>query len=277
MGHNETDPHRRPPRRANAEILATFGGGASAHLFTLDIPPGTSTRLEHAVIGFGATIDEIDMNANFSLAGGRYRDAARMFRARMYHRFGLTPPRVRRRVSSEGRSRDSPLRGLLVGSTSHFGTASVASAAVATAGRLGVMLVHFSGWGDVSAYPAGPARFREHLRLLATIDIHISGPGTTCMYQQLLPDGSVVVNLGSKPRSFSYMDEFMAEGAPYLRALCVPLLLRPQCLLLVRSESRPPQRLTLWTLSDGSPLLPTLPGGARLFRFPPHHCRTSAT
>ena len=44
----------------------------------------------------------------------------------------------------------------------------------------------------------------------------ISGPGTTMMYQQFLRDGSVVVNLGGNK---GYMDEFIAEGASYLRAL----------------------------------------------------------
>ena len=37
-------------------------------------------------------------------------------------------------------------------------------------------------------------------------------------YQQLLPDGSVVINLGDKTHG-SYMDEFMTEGSEFLRAI----------------------------------------------------------
>jgi hypothetical protein len=40
------------------------------------------------------------------------------------------------------------------------------------------------------------------------------------MYQQLMPDGSVLVNLGGRN---GFMDEFMAEGAPHLRALYAQL------------------------------------------------------
>ncbi|CAF3059251.1 unnamed protein product [Rotaria sp. Silwood2] len=81
------------------------------------------------------------------------------------------------------------------------------------------------------------ADFAHHLRLLRTTDIQITGPGTGSMYQSLVPDGSVVINVGGlipltpKDHNITYtshMEQYMASGAPYLKALYYPINERPK-------------------------------------------------
>jgi len=67
--------------------------------------------------------------------------------------------------------------------------------------------------------------FREHMKIISSTDVHISGPGTGQMYQTFLPDGAIHINLGMGKNSDAdgkrpaYMEEHMAEGAPHIRAL----------------------------------------------------------
>ncbi|CAF1283341.1 unnamed protein product [Rotaria sordida] len=79
--------------------------------------------------------------------------------------------------------------------------------------------------------------FTAQLRLLRTMDIHIIGPGTGAMYQTFLSDGSVVINVGgliplrSEDQNITYtgyMEQYMASGAPYLKALYYPINERPK-------------------------------------------------
>ncbi|CAF2806442.1 unnamed protein product [Rotaria sp. Silwood2] len=79
--------------------------------------------------------------------------------------------------------------------------------------------------------------FTHQLRLLRTMDIQIIAPGTGAMYQSFVPDGSVVINVGglisSTPQDqnityTAYMEQYMASGAPYLKALYYPINERPK-------------------------------------------------
>ncbi|CAF5145716.1 unnamed protein product, partial [Rotaria sp. Silwood1] len=69
------------------------------------------------------------------------------------------------------------------------------------------------------------------------MDIQITGPGTGSMYQSFVPDGSVVINAGgliplrAEDRNITYtsfMEQYMASGAPYLKALYYPINDRPK-------------------------------------------------
>ncbi|CAF4726185.1 unnamed protein product, partial [Rotaria sp. Silwood2] len=69
------------------------------------------------------------------------------------------------------------------------------------------------------------------------MDIQIIAPGTGAMYQSFVPDGSVVINVGglisSTPQDqnityTAYMEQYMASGAPYLKALYYPINERPK-------------------------------------------------
>lgn len=180
---------------------------------------------DHLVLGHGTSTDEYDMNVNFTLAAGRDLDAARHFRDRLYTALRLKHP-VWRKRSNEGRRAGSRLRALLVNSGTHHTVVPWAVEAKLEAGKFGVD-VTLVDWID-SHEPPGPSRLRVHLHLLSSIDIYISGPGTSIMYQQLLPDGCVVINLGTRdagplnsrgPNETDFMDEFMSEGAPHLRVL----------------------------------------------------------
>lgn len=88
--------------------------------------------------------------------------------------------------------------------------------------------VTYLSWQDV------PDMMKEQMPLLAKMHVYVSGPGTGIMYHPMLRDGSVLVNLGQQyllqgyeptanrsklTRAFGYMEEYMAGGLPYQRAL----------------------------------------------------------
>eukprot|EP00747_Dinoflagellata_sp_TGD_P044342 gnl/TRDRNA2_/TRDRNA2_143213_c1_seq4.p1 gnl/TRDRNA2_/TRDRNA2_143213_c1~~gnl/TRDRNA2_/TRDRNA2_143213_c1_seq4.p1 ORF type:complete len:305 (+),score=32.21 gnl/TRDRNA2_/TRDRNA2_143213_c1_seq4:62-916(+) len=147
-------------------------------------------------------------------------DAARHFRARLYKSFGLEPPHTRHR-SSDFRQPKVPLQALLIDGGRHA-MGEFFEAAAHLSKVHGITFKRIS-WANHTGMQSGADFFREHLQFLSQTDIHISGPGTTLMYQQLLQDGSVVVNLGAgdaeSGKLINFGDEYMAEGAPYLRAL----------------------------------------------------------
>jgi len=187
-------------------------------------------------VGIGANIDEVDANINYTHPGGvSSLDAVRKFRDRLMHKFDiLVKPRP---IPSP----TTVLQAIVIQSRTHHSIAEGAfQEAAMESARYGVDL-KFVYWPDIGFdkeevqigqlvdYQEGlgrgatPAAFAAQLRLLAKTDIHISGPGTSMMYQQLLRDGSVHVNLGNKIIKNSvptaYMDEFMAEGSPHIRCL----------------------------------------------------------
>jgi len=125
--------------RSHAEILGIFGGWGVTWVTDM---PGQVHRYDEVVLGFGATKDELDMNVNFTLAPGRWRDAPRRFRARMYSKFGLEAPEVRRRSSAEGRVAGGNLSAIII-SASHYGLSGAeATGAVQIAAENGVTATH---------------------------------------------------------------------------------------------------------------------------------------
>lgn len=233
------NPMNVQAQQRHERIFGIFGGlGLKGDGHPLGSNGSTMTDYDYPqifgdmLVGIGANIDEIDANINYTLPGGvSSLDAVRKFRDRLMDKFDIL---VKRRPSSPR----TALRAIVVQSASHHSVSeSTYFEAVAEAARYGVKLKYVY-WPDIGfdeegvtrrrvGYPSGlekgspPAAFAAQLRLLAKTDIHISGPGTSMMYQQLLRDGSVHVNLGNKKISspHRYMDEFMAEGSQHIRCL----------------------------------------------------------
>lgn len=219
MGPIDPNYASREIYEANEGVLGTIAGSGILRTAALQ---GVHV-FEKVVAGQGPNSQEFDVNANFTLGSSRSLDAARIFRKRVYSAFGIEPPSVQK-TSNEGLASNQPVKGLLINS-GRVSTNGWGDKAVELARKDGVELDHIHWWHDINkANPAesGIATFREHLQKLVQARIHISGPGTTMMYQQFLPEGSVVVNLGSwdgRAKTKIFMDEYMAEGAPYLRAI----------------------------------------------------------
>merc|ERR1711862_522354 len=79
------------------------------------------------------------------------------------------------------------------------------------------MEVMFIDWGSIKS-------FQTQMAKLCTAAVHVSSIGTSQIYQTFLRDGAVHVNLGFVERERQkpfplFMEQYMAEGAPYLRAL----------------------------------------------------------
>lgn len=170
------------------------------------------------------TVQKTDINVNYTLGAARALDAARAFRDRIYKFLDVQPAKHRSK-SNEDRSTTQPMQAILI-EGGHMPVGAFAEEAVQICAGYGIELKPMS-WTDSTLFPTteeslytapGVSTFRQHLQLLRNTDIHISGPGTTMMYQQFLPDGSVIVNLGDIDTG-NTMDEYMAEGAPHLRAL----------------------------------------------------------
>ena len=230
-----------------AVIFRQFGGGRLTKLSDLSKAsklPDALFLFEELVMG-GADLCQRCINTLYELPGGRELDGTRLFRVRMYRMFNHLPPRPRRSFM-ERRAANATLKAILI-HNKRFSPRELEEiqALVAQANndtRLNVNLQFV----DYRAMPAGP-RFganagllaeehldlETHLKLLASVDIHISGPGTAQMYVPFLPDGSVAVSVGQvrcrqagagkfECLSVSHMEQYLAGGCPYLRAIYYP-------------------------------------------------------
>jgi len=181
-------------------------------------------HFEEAVVGSGTNSAKLDMNGNFSLGACRELDACRSFRRKAYLSQGLpVPPPAR----SAG-----PFRVIIVGNKRL--KLQMLAEALQEMTALGKPLedfqIRFVDWtkprpGLHQSMQSG--NLIEHLEILSQADIHMSAGGTGQMYQHFLPDGAVHINLGgghlqNHGENQGFMEEYMAEGAPYLRALYYP-------------------------------------------------------
>jgi len=93
--------------------------------------------------------------------------------------------------------------------------------------------INYVSWSPNAKHPdMQTGNFTRHMEIIRQTDIHVSGPGTGQMYQTFLPDGAVHVNLGQLITGGDFclkckvmqgfMEEYMAEGAPYLKVLFHP-------------------------------------------------------
>jgi len=173
-------------------------------------------RLEEAIIGRGLNGQKLDVNANMSLGGCRLLDGCRAFRRHVFSSVGLPQPRP---------ARSKPPFRVIVVQNKRYGKGMLEKVTEELQKDPGLSDFHvdFVNWSPNRPVGANPSlqtgNFTRHMEIIANTDIHISGPGTGQMYQTFLPDGAVHVNLGDVSSGQGYMEEYMAEGSPYFRAL----------------------------------------------------------
>lgn len=178
-------------------------------------------RFEDLVMGHGTNAQKLDMNVNLSLGACRELDACRAFRRRVFHFHGLPDPPPALRTG--------PFRVIVVKNKRFGEQLNSMTQELQHEERPGGMLSDFQikyvNWSpSARGNPSlQTGNFTRHLEIIGSTDVHISAPGTGQMYQTFLPDGAVHINLGEPGwANQGYMEEYMAEGAPYLRALYYP-------------------------------------------------------
>lgn len=217
----EVEEHVPGAFARNEEVLGTIGRGKVARLWELS----DMRRYDTLVLGIGVNGAQLDQNGNFTLGAARGLNATWWLRQRMYDAMGLEP----RRRSQDSHRR--PMRGIII-HNKRFGTGEEEPPWVASvieqAAAHGVEL-RYVRWsqpvsgtnGDLPDTGVGGSRFMQHLAIVSQADLHISAPGTAMFYQSFLRDGSVHINLGEGGRTHVpwYMEEYLAEASPYIRAL----------------------------------------------------------
>jgi hypothetical protein len=179
-------PDARADYSQNHEIFARFAGRPLEDLS--EWPRGRWVRVETVLAGAGWTgLNAVSPTYQMSPPPlGPARDALRRFRDRMHLRHGL-PASPRRRLSTDGRALDRPLRVLLVPNKRSYGVLSELARAAERA---------------CPGVEAEALDFREaflwedQLAAFGAADIYVSGIGTGFVGSFLLPDGAVAINLG---------------------------------------------------------------------------------
>ncbi|CAF3815126.1 unnamed protein product [Rotaria sp. Silwood1] len=256
------------------DILNRFSGlGIMKHYVLNDMSNGSWFVFDEFVMGGGMMCQRCTQ-PNLQLPGGVELDGSRLFRDRMYLQHGIIPPARRYKSSTEGRNRHDVLVAYVIDNKRYTEndrkeinaaieeinnyTIAHHNRSIADINKLDWPLVKVSyiDYGSAesrkrksSRFTATPidtrsptyelieTYFTAQLRLLRTMDIQITGPGTGSMYQSFVPDGSVVINAGgliplrAEDRNITYtsfMEQYMASGAPYLKALYYPINDRPK-------------------------------------------------
>lgn len=165
-------------------------------------------RMPVAIAG-SKSMGQRHMNADMSLHGGRHLQGTRLYRERFFASHGLSL----RQAPAQGRA--------IIINNKRFSQDEVAMLKSIT--DIDGMPCDFVDWR------ATRHSFRAQLQILVDKVVHISGPGTSTFYQLFLRDGSVHVNLGMVPTHLFmgmrqtffpfFMETYLAEGAPYIRAL----------------------------------------------------------
>jgi len=137
---------------------------------------------------------------------GRELEGTRLYRDRLNKAFGIAPPSkdAERNVCIIDNIRfKKPEKEMMKGLKEISG-----------------LPVKWIDWHDIKP-------FAKQLEVLQTCAVHATSGGTGQMYQPFLPDGSVHVNFGQNlddkqdPFPF-FMEVYMSEGTPYIRALYYP-------------------------------------------------------
>eukprot|EP00746_Dinoflagellata_sp_MGD_P129152 gnl/MRDRNA2_/MRDRNA2_63398_c0_seq1.p1 gnl/MRDRNA2_/MRDRNA2_63398_c0~~gnl/MRDRNA2_/MRDRNA2_63398_c0_seq1.p1 ORF type:complete len:600 (+),score=88.93 gnl/MRDRNA2_/MRDRNA2_63398_c0_seq1:120-1919(+) len=211
-------------------VFRTFGGGEWMPWYQDSLKHGWH-HFAHAVAGSGRKGARI-FNRDLALNGARELSAAWLFRQRMYQSHGLQPP-VARTLSAANRT--GRLQGIIVDNKRYSPPfksmlQTWMKNPKGTEGGTIDLQLHYIDYG-------AHRNFTEHLRILRDVAVHVSAAGTGQCYAPLLPDGSVHVNLGNngwpsfihdkaepwEKFGVSFMEEYWAEGIPYIRALYYPV------------------------------------------------------
>jgi hypothetical protein len=229
---------------SHATIFRRFSGGRLHWLPDLTAASeqrGALFMFEEFVMGSGGMCQRC-VNPRYELPGGYELDGARLFRDRMYHYFNLLSP-VRRASSMDERRDGAALRGVVVMNkrftASHLAAIDSVMRRVHDAAsplNLQLSLVDFAAhpgqnrYGRVDLLSKDHLPLEAHLRLLSASDMYISAPGTAIMYVPFMPDGSVLVALGAYGKinqwhgvAAGFMEQYVAAGCPYLRAVMYPI------------------------------------------------------
>jgi hypothetical protein len=187
---------------------------------------------DELVMGSG-TMCQRCIQPNLQLPGGIELDASRLFRDRMYQQHGLTPPVVRHKSSSEGRTSHSILSAYIIDNkrftdndrkeinnamnqinnyTNSYLNKTINNITKPEWPLINVTYLYYARVkvenlnssqingrlidSPVPTYKSMDNKFIAQLRIVQRMDIHITGPGTGQMYQTFLSDGSVNINLG---------------------------------------------------------------------------------
>ncbi|CAF3822772.1 unnamed protein product [Rotaria sp. Silwood1] len=257
------------------DILNRFSGlGIMKHYVLNDMSNGSWFVFDEFVMGGGMMCQRCTQ-PNLQLPGGVELDGSRLFRDRMYLQYGVIPPVRRYKSSAEGRNRHDILVAYVIDNKRYREndrreiyaameeinnyTIEHQNRSIADINKLDwplvkVSYIHYYRIGEVhkkkrTRFNATPTDARSptyelvetflgaQLRLLRTMDIQITGPGTGAMYQTFLPDGSVVINVGgliqlrAEDQNITYtsfMEQYMTSGAPYLKGLYYPINDRPK-------------------------------------------------
>lgn len=178
-------------------------------------------RFEVVLAGSGAK-GQRWMNSDLRLPGFE-EGAVRLFRDRMYRGYGIAAARP----WTEGRRR-TDARAIIVDNKRYTDKERSEMASLISVARNHGYNMTYVDWGKLGVQPDN---FGAHLEVLRDTDVYISGPGTGMMYAPFLPDKAVFVGLGAlvgsdAARWVTYMEEYVCEGTPYVRALYYPSRLR---------------------------------------------------
>ncbi|CAF3209111.1 unnamed protein product, partial [Rotaria sp. Silwood2] len=259
---------------SQGDIFNRFAGlGIIKHYILNNMSIGSWFVFDELVMGSGMMCQRCTQ-PNLQLPGGVELDGSRLFRDRMYVQHGIIPPTRRRKHSAEGRNRQDVLRAYIIDNKRYTEpdrkeidaaiyeinnyTIMHQNEGIIEISKLDGPLINVSYlyYNRIKPRERKSSRFNApkidarspthqltenyfmtQLRLMRTMDIHVTGPGTGSMYQTFLPDGSVVVNVGGlEPLTpedgnityTTYMEQYMTSGAPYLKGLYYPINERPK-------------------------------------------------
>ncbi|CAF0922650.1 unnamed protein product [Rotaria sp. Silwood1] len=250
------------------DIYSRFAGlGIIKHYILNSISTGRWFVFDELVMGSG-TMCQRCTQPNLQLPGGVEMNGTRLFRDRMYAQHGVIAP-IPLRKSNERRSPNDILYAYVI-DNKRFSeadkneiksaidelnnyTISHQNKSITNTSKLVWPLInvtyvyydkvkvrndtspHFNSTrfdARIPTYELKENNFMAQLRLLRTMDIHITGPGTGQMYQTFLPDGTVSINLGgllpwaqeqSRKAYASFLEQYMTSGTPYIKGLYYPI------------------------------------------------------
>lgn len=218
-GHNAPNVVKMLPGafERNEKVIELITGKSLIRSWVFDeLPDYYFGKFDTIIFGMGANGQKVDVNANFSLGSSRALGAAQLFRRFVYNSFQIQP-----RVSP-----GDTLQGIIVhnrrwGEKKPSWVDLVSAKVAKQKVRMQYIMWGVTGTEEKRTSPSPPTEaFIDQLRLVSKTDIYLSSPGTAIMYQHFLPDGAVVINMGEDPAlPRHFMEEYMTEGAPYIRAL----------------------------------------------------------
>tara|TARA_B100000963_G_scaffold359556_1_gene387202 strand:- start:95 stop:1750 length:1656 start_codon:yes stop_codon:yes gene_type:complete len=188
---------------------AAIGQLAGRGFINISTMRGRRLRFESLVYGGGANGAKVDSNLNQTLGGARTIMATTRFRDHAYKMLNISA---------------SGLRGVkwrvIVIQNKRYRALERTVQQLQRDPRLADFDVRFVNWSPLAKTASHHTGvFADHIKLIAQTDIHVSGPGTGMLYKTFLQNGAIDVNLGELGTFPNYMDEYIVEGSPYLKAL----------------------------------------------------------